>query len=794
MNLSRQWLNDYTSIAATDKEFCDAMTMSGSKVESFANTGDGIENVVAGRVTFMSPHPDSDHMWVCKVDAGQSRELTIVTGAQNVSVDDMVPVALDGSVLPGGKEIHTGVLRGVTSEGMLCSLGELGLDTHDYPYAIEDGIFIMQEPCEPGQDIRQVLGLNDTVVEFEITNNRPDCLSVIGLAREAAATFDTPLTLHEPEVQGAGDGDDIRNYLNVEIQEPQLCPRYTARMVKNIRIEPSPAWLRRRLRAAGIRPINNIVDITNYVMQEYGQPMHAFDYSCVGGGKIIVRKARSGENLMTLDGNNRNLTTNMLVIADTEKPIGLAGVMGGGNSEIVDETTTIVFESANFNGTSIRKTALALGMRTDASSKFEKGLDPEGTIPAVQRACELVEMLGAGDVIDGMIDVVGQPTVAKTVLLDPERINRLLGTDFTRAYMISVLEKLGFTMDGDQVVVPSWRSDIETYADLAEEVARFYGYDIIEPTMFRGETAQGGWSAKQAFENRVGTLCRAMGFNEILTYSFGSKTAWDKIRLPEDSPLRQALIIQNPLGEDRSVMRTTPMPSMLDVLSTNAARRNPVVRFYELATVYRPLADSPLADESVWLTLGEYGGKADFFQLKGCVEAILKDMRVENVRYAAEHNDPAFHPGRCAQIVANGQVIGILGQIHPTVCDNYGLESDIFYAQLNVPAMRALQAPESTYTPLPRFPAVTRDIALVCAANIPVADLEDTITAAGGQYLESVELFDVYTGAPIPVGCKSVAFSLTLRAADQTLTEEHATQTRDAILAALAEKHGAVIR
>jgi phenylalanyl-tRNA synthetase beta chain len=652
----------------------------------------------------------------------------------------------------------------------------------------------MQEPCEPGQDIRQVLGLNDTVVEFEITNNRPDCLSVIGLAREAAATFDTPLTLHEPEVQGAGDGDDIRNYLNVEIQEPQLCPRYTARMVKNIRIEPSPAWLRRRLRAAGIRPINNIVDITNYVMQEYGQPMHAFDYSCVGGGKIIVRKAQSGENLMTLDGNNRNLTTNMLVIADTEKPIGLAGVMGGGNSEIVDETTTIVFESANFNGTSIRKTALALGMRTDASSKFEKGLDPEGTIPAVQRACELVEMLGAGDVIDGMIDVVGQPTVAKTVLLEPERINRLLGTDFTRAYMVSVLEKLGFTMDGDQVVVPSWRSDIETYADLAEEVARFYGYDIIEPTMFRGETAQGGWSAKQAFENRVGTLCRAMGFNEILTYSFGSKTAWDKIRLPEDSPLRQALIIQNPLGEDRSVMRTTPMPSMLDVLSTNAARRNHVVRFYELATVYRPLADSPLADESVWLTLGEYGGKADFFQLKGCVEAILKDMRVENVRYAAEHNDPAFHPGRCAQIVANGQVIGILGQIHPTVCDNYGLESDTFYAQLNVPAMRALQAPESTYTPLPRFPAVTRDIALVCAVNIPVADLEDTITAAGGQYLESVELFDVYTGTPIPVGCKSVAFSLTLRAADQTLTEEHATQTRDAILAALAEKHGAVIR
>jgi phenylalanyl-tRNA synthetase beta chain len=704
----------------------------------------------------------------------------------------MVPVALDGSVLPGGKEIHTGVLRGVTSEGMLCSLGELGLDTHDYPYAIEDGIFIMQEPCEPGDDIRQVLGLNDTVVEFEITNNRPDCLSIIGLAREAAATFDTELTLREPEVQGSGD--DIHNYLDIEIRDSQLCPRYTARMVKNIRIEPSPAWLRRRLRAVGIRPINNIVDITNYVMQEYGQPMHAFDYSCVGGGKIIVRRAQAGENIMTLDGNNRNLTENMLVIADTEKPIGIAGVMGGGNSEIVPETTTIVFESANFNGTSIRKTALGLGMRTDASSKFEKGLDPDGTIPAVQRACELVEMLGAGDVIDGMIDVVAQPTVAKTVVLEPERINRLLGTDFTRDYMISVLEKLGFTMDGDNVVVPSWRSDIETYADLAEEVARFYGYDVIEPTMFRGETAQGGWSAKQAFENRVGSLCRAMGFNEILTYSFGSKTAWDKIRLPEDSPLRNALIIQNPLGEDRSVMRTTPLPSMLDVMATNAARRNPVVRFYEMATVYHPLTDSPLADESVWLTLGEYGGKADFFQLKGCVEAILKDMRIENVRYSAVSDNAAFHPGRCADIVVNGQSIGILGQLHPTVCDNYGLESDTFYAQLNVPAMRTLQAPEATFTPLPRFPAVTRDIALVCAANIPVAELEDTILAAGGQYLESVALFDVYTGSPIPVGCKSVAFSLTMRAADQTLTEEHATQTKEAILAALAEKHGAVIR
>ncbi len=794
MNLSREWLNDYTKIDVSDKEFCDGMTMSGSKVETVSNTGEGIDRVVAGKVTFMSPHPDSDHLWVCKIEAGLDRELTIVTGAQNVSVGDMVPVALDGSTLPGGKEIRTGKLRGVVSEGMLCSLGELGLDNHDYPYAIEDGIFIMQEPCEPGDDIKKVLGLTDSVVEFEITNNRPDCLSVIGLAREAAATFGTEFHIHEPEVEGCHDGDNIEKHLEVVIDDPELCPRYTARMVKNIKIEPSPAWLRRRLRASGIRPINNIVDITNYVMQEYGQPMHAFDYSCLGGGKIVVRRAEAGESLTTLDGTYRKLTPNMLVIADAEKPVGLAGVMGGENSEIVDDTKMIIFESANFNGTSIRKTAIALGMRTDASSKFEKGLDPEGTIPAVQRACELVELLGAGEVLDGMIDVVAAPAQEKTVTLLPERINALLGTSFTREYMISVLEKLGFTMRGDEVVVPSWRSDIEHYADLAEEVARFYGYDVIEPTMFRGETAQGGWSEKQAFENRLGSLCRAMGYNEILTYSFGSPAAWDKIRLPQDSPLRNALVIQNPLGEDRSVMRTTPMPSMLDVLSLNAARRNPSARFYEMATVYRPKADSRLADENIWLTMGEYGGDADFFQLKGCVEAILKDMRIENVRYAAEHGDPSFHPGRCAVITVGGRPIGVMGQVHPLVCDAYSLESEAFYAQLDTAALRAVQSPEKTFVPLPRYPAVSRDIALVCAADIPVADLEDTIAAAGGQYLESVVLFDVYTGAPIPAGFKSVAFSLTLRAADQTLTEEHAAETVNAILAALADKHNAAIR
>ncbi len=792
MDLSREWLNDYTTVTVSDKEFCDAMTMSGSKVEGVTRTGDGISKVVAGRVTAMERHPDSDHMFICQVDAGGERELTIVTGAQNVSVGDMVPVALDGSTLPGGVTIRTAPLRGVMSEGMLCSLAELGLDTHDYPYAIENGIFIMQEPCQPGDDIIKVLGLGDSVVEFEITNNRPDCLSVIGLAREAAATFGTELHLHEPAVKGSGD--DIKNYLSIQIDEPELCPRYTARMVKNIKIEPSPAWLRRRLRASGIRPINNIVDITNYVMQEYGQPMHAFDYSCVGGSKIIVRRAAPGETLTTLDGNDRDLTPNMLVIADAEKPIGVAGVMGGGNSEIVDDTKTIVFESANFNGTSIRKTAIALGMRTDASGKFEKGLDPEGTVPAVQRACELVEMLGAGDVIDGMIDVVASPYIQKTVKLQPERVNALLGTDISRDFMVSVLEKLDFTVDGDIIRVPSWRSDIEHYSDIAEEVARFYGYDTVESTMMRGKTAQGGWNEKQTFENRLNALCQAMGFNEILTYSFGSKTAWDRIRLPAGSPLRQALIIQNPLGEDRSVMRTTPMPSMLEVMSTNASRRNPAVRLYERAKVFHPLADSPLADEQMWLVLGEYGDGAGFFQLKGCVEAILKDMRTEAVTFEADSTDPSFHPGRCAHILAGGEAIGVMGQVHPAVCDSYDLPHESLYAQLNVAAMRAHQGPERTFQALPRFPAVTRDLALVCRDDIPVAALVDTITAAGAPYLESVKLFDVYTGAPIPVGSKSVAFALTLRAADQTLTEEHTAETMNAILKALAEVHGASIR
>jgi len=792
MLLSREWLSEFTDIKATDKEYCDAMTLSGSKVEAWEVIGGEISRVVAGKVTDIVRHENSDHMWVCKVDVGEASPLTIVTGAQNVRSGDIVPVALDGSTLPGGVAIRTGKLRGVESEGMLCSLKELGLDTHDYPYAIEDGIFIIQEPCAIGDDIREVLGLNDTVIEFEITNNRPDCLSVIGLARESAATFDTALKLHVPIVKGGAGA--ISERLRVEISNPELCPRYTAKMVRNIKVAPSPAWMRRRLRASGVRPINNIVDITNYVMLEYGQPMHAFDYSCVKGGKIVVRRARDGEVLKTLDDKDRAITKDMLVIADEHDPIGLAGVMGGGNSEITSETDTIVFESANFNGTTIRKTAIALGMRTDASGRFEKGLDPMNTVPAVERACELLELLGAGEVLDGVIDVVAVAPKEVRLPLEPERINALLGTDIDRDFMVRVLEKLDFKMDGNIICAPSFRSDIAHCADIAEEVGRYYGFDKIAPTMFKGSIERGGLTEKQRFERSVSSLCRGMGFNEVMTYSFGSRSAWDKIHLPADSPLRKAFIIQNPLGEDTSVMRTTALPSMLDVLGTNMAKRNLDVRLFELATIYLPVSGKELADEQSILTLGAYGKDEGFFELKGCVETVLRALRIKDVRFEALSDNAAYHPGRCAKITCGSALLGVMGQIHPSVCPEFGLSGGVFTAELNVQAMMSLVSEEPTYVPLPRFPAMTRDIAVVCDSGVTVAALSDTMYAAGGDYLENCSLFDVYTGVGIPEGKRSVAFSLIMRAKDQTLTDEHADEIMKSILEKLEKVHGAVIR
>ncbi len=792
MKLSRKWLSEFTDIKASDKEYADALTLSGSKVEAIDIPGEEISKVVVGKVITIERHPDSDHLWVCSIDAGQGEPIQIVTGAQNVRAGDLVPAALHGSTLPGGVKIKKGNLRGVKSEGMLCSLKELGLDLHDFPYAVEDGIFILQEDCKPGDDIKAVVGLDDNVIDFEITNNRPDCLSVIGLARESAVTFGTELKLKTPEVKGSGD--NIIDYLDVEIENGKLCPRYTSRVVKNIKVGPSPKWMRERLRASGIRPISNIVDITNYVMLEYGQPMHAFDYSCVEGKQIIVRTANEGETLETLDGNLRKLTTDMLVIADVNRPIGVAGVMGGGNSEIKPETTTIVFESANFNGVSIRKTATALGMRTDASGRYEKGLDPLNTLPAVQRACELVEMLGAGEVVDGIIDVVAADINEVTLPIEASKINALLGTDISEDYMIKVLSDLGFKVENSIITVPSWRSDISHFSDIAEEVARFYGYNVIEPTVFRGAAVQGGLNEKQTFERKLNELCRGIGFSEILTYSFIGDSDYDKMLIPAASPIRKSLRILNPLGDDTSVMRMTGLPSMMEVLGRNSSYRNKEARLYELSKVYIPKDGAILSDERTMLVLGAYGQKESFFTLKGCVEALFNTLRVGGVEYTAVTDNASFHPGRCAEVSCGGKVLGMIGQIHPKVQDNYGIDLPVFAAELDLGVLLEVRQPDATYKPLSRFPSVYRDLAIVCDCEIPVAVIEKHIMTAGGALLRNVSLFDVYTGSPIPEGKKSAAFSLEFCSEEQSLTDADIAPRMENILKQLQTAINAQIR
>ena len=799
MNLSRKWLAEFVNLGDVgDKALCDALTLSGSKVELWSETGAEIENVVVGKILKMVRHENSDHMWVCQVDVGRNAPIQIVTGAQNQKEGDLVPVALPGAVLPGGKTIQAGALRGVESRGMCCSYQELGMTDRDWPHSVVDGLFIlntdpdiMAESPKPGDDIRKTMHLDDTVIEFEITPNRPDCLSVIGLAREAAATFDRPLKLHTPAVKSCGG--DINALAKIEIADPALCPRYTGRLVKNVVIRPSPLWLRERLRASGVRPINNIVDITNYVMLEYGQPMHAFDFSCVDGGHIIVRCAREGESIQTLDGKDHALTPGMLCICDEHKPVCVAGVMGGANSEIVGDTAMVLFESANFNGTSVRRTAAALGMRTDASARYEKGLDPANTIKAVERACELVELLGAGEVVSGVIDVVPQPLKETSLALEPEKINALLGTDVSRDGMVRILEKLGFTLDGDTVHVPSWRGDVEHYSDLAEEVARFYGYNNIPVTLLHGDTTAGGYTPAQRVENRLGAVCRAMGYDEIITYSFISPTAYDRIRWAPDDPRRDSMKILNPLGEDTSVMRTSVMPSVLDIAARNYSFRNSAVKLYELGKIYKKRPDG-LADEPRILALCAYGGDMDFYRLKGAVETILDDLGVKNVRFEAERNNVSYHPGRCAAVFAGETYLGVLGQLHPLTAENYGMDVEVWFAELDFDALFASRGGAPVYQPLPRFPAATRDLSLVCAEAVTVGQLSDTIRAHGGQYLEDVKFAGVYRGAPILPGFKSVTFSLTLRAADQTLTVEHADEAVRTILAGVEQSLGAVIR
>ena len=906
MKLSRKWLNEFVNIDVNDKEFAEAMTLSGSKVETTEDLGAEIKNVVVGRIRKMERHPDSDHMWVCRVDAGQNEPVQIVTGAWNIHEGDLVPVALHKALLPGGKKIERGKLRGVLSDGMLCSLSELGLDERDFPYAaieaaallndyrpidpekpsipadikpgdkvfgpvicagvanvssagdgkwectlirteddspcattlvtdcqnlhqfdlvayntktnaictlsdlhaeqrefphcINDGIFVLHEDCQPGDDIKPVINADDHVVEFEITPNRPDCLSVIGLAREVSATFDTPLTLHEPVVKGGGAGD-LTELLDVETPDPELCPRYTARMVRNVKIGPSPKWMRERLRSMGVRPINNIVDITNYVMLEYGQPMHAFDYRYVKGGKIVVRRAQEGEELTTLDGNVRKLTANMLVIADETRAVGLAGIMGGENSEIVDDTVDVVFESANFDGTCIRKAALALGMRTEASAKFEKGLDPLNTLPAVNRACELVELLGAGEVIDGVIDVLNHVPQPRTITMDPARVNALLGTDIHATDMYCYLERVeihtekrNFPNGPAQVSIPSWRGDVEGIADLAEEVARFHGYNNIPVTLQRGETTQGGYSPVQQAERRLGSLCRSCGYSEIITYSFISPACYDKIGWAPDEPLRDSLKILNPLGEDTSIMRTTTLPSMLDILARNYSYRSKDVRLYEIGRVYLPGGPDGLANEPRMLTLGAYGEGYDFFTMKGAVESVLRDLRIAGAAFRACQDDPSYHPGRCAGVYAGEKLLGVMGQIHPAVAANYGVDCELYCAELSFEALLEAQGPGAEYHPLPRFPAVSRDIAVVCGEEVTVGELEACIRKAGGRLLRDVVLFDIYRGQGVAEGSKSVAFSMTLRADDRSITAAEADGEVKDILTALEQELGATLR
>lgn len=795
MKLNRKWLNEeFVDLSGVpDREFVETMTIAGQKVETYERLDAELRNVVVGRVVSITRHTNSDHMWVCQIDVGAGEPVQIVTGAQNVHEGDLVPVAQHNSWLPGGVHITKGKLRGEISNGMLCSLKELGLTLNDFPYAIEDGIWILQEDCKPGDDINTVIGNDDTVVDFEITNNRPDCYSILGLAREAAAAFNKPMRHHDPVVRGGAAGE-LSELLEVEVPAEDLCRRYTARMVRNVKIAPSPKWLRQRLRANGVRPINNIVDITNYVMLEYGQPMHAFDYRYVGSGKIVVRRSEPGEALTTLDGNVRTLTPGMLVIADETKPIGLAGIMGGENSEIMDDTVDVVFESANFNGTSIRQTALALGMRTEASGKFEKNIDPLLTLPAVDRACELVELLGAGEVMDGVIDVLNDIPEPRTIELEPDRINALLGTDISEADMVEYLRRLEIPVEGHEIRVPSWRPDLVGMADIAEEVGRLFGYNNIPTTTFRGAATEGGYTEAMKLENRAGSLCRSLGYSEILTYSFVSPSIFDQIRLPEDSSLRNAMRIQNPLGEDASIMRTVARPSMLAILARNNAYHNDAVKLYELAKVYLPKPGQILPDEPKHLVLGTYGEHEDFFKMKGEIEAFLRGMNVPEARYTAEKHDPTFHPGRCARVSVGGVDLGCFGQIHPLVARSYGIDGEIFAAELNFTALLSLQLPEKTYTPLPKYPAVTRDIAVVCDEAVTVAALSDCIRAAGGKLLRSVELFDIYRGKGIASGSKSAAFRLTLRADDRTLTDADSDGVVSAVLAALEKELNAKLR
>lgn len=794
MNTALSWIKAYVpDLECTDQEYMDAMTLSGTKVEGYTRLDKNLEKIVVGQIDKIEKHPDADKLIVCQVNIG-NEVIQIVTGANNVKEGDKVPVVLDGGKVAGGHDggplpeegikIKAGKLRGVPSNGMMCSIEELGSSRDMYPEAPEEGIYILDKDVPVGADAVELLGLRDTVFEYEVTSNRVDCYSVIGIAREAAATFRKPFIL--PEVTVKGNGEKVEDYISVEVHDQELCPRYCARVCKNIKIGPSPRWMQRRLAASGIRPINNLVDITNYVMEEYGQPMHAYDLSTIAGHKIIVRRAMDGDVFQTLDGQDRALDADVLMICDAEKEVGIAGIMGGENSKITDDVTTVLFEAATFNGANIRKSAKRVGLRTDASGKFEKGLDPHNAEAAINRACQLIEEFGCGEVVDGIVDVCGQMKEEVVLPFEPERYNRLLGTQVSREEMLAIFKMIEVAYDeaSNSLTVPTFRQDILRQCDIAEEVARFYGYDKIPTTLPTGEATTGKLPFKLRIEQKARDIAEHCGFSQGMCYSFESPKVFDKLLLAPDDPARAAITIANPLGEDFSIMRTVPLHGMLTSLATNYNRRNKEVRLYELGNIYLPkaLPLTELPEERMEFTLGMYGD-GDFFTMKGVVEEFFDSigMRKKAV-YDPDAGRNYLHPGRQANIIYEGVLVGYLGEVHPEVCDNYDMKTRAYVAVLDMPAVIPFATFDRKYEGIAKYPAVLRDISMVVPKEIMAGQIESVIAQRGGKILEDYQLFDIYEGDQIKDGYKSIAYSITFRAKDRTLEEADVTAAMKKIL------------
>ena len=783
MNTALSWIKAYVpDLECTDQEYMDAMTLSGTKVEGYSRLDKNLEKIVVGRIEKIERHPDADKLIVCQVNIG-SEVIQIVTGAPNVKEGDKVPVVLDGGKVAGGHDggplpedgiaIKAGKLRGVMSNGMMCSIEELGSDRNMYPEAPEMGIYVFKEDVEVGSDAIEALGLRDTVFEYEVTSNRVDCYSVIGIAREAAATFRKPF--YPPEVTVKENGEKVEDYISVEVQDTELCPRYCARVCTNIKIGPSPKWMQRRLSASGIRPINNLVDITNYVMEEYGQPMHAYDLDTIAGHKIIVRRAQDGDVFRTLDGQDRNLDSDVLMICDAEKEVGLAGIMGGENSMITDDVKTVLFEAANFNGANIRKSAKRVGLRTDASGKFEKGLDPYNAEAAINRACQLIEELGCGEVVSGIVDVCSDMKEKVVLPFEPDRYNKLLGTDVSKEEMLDIFKmiELDYDQTANTLTVPTFRQDILRQCDLAEEVARFYGYDKIPNTLPNGEATTGKLPFKLRIEQKARDIAEYCGFSQGMCYSFESPKVFDKLLLNADDPVRQAITISNPLGEDFSIMRTISLNGMLTSLSTNYNRRNKNVRLYELGNIYVPktLPLTELPDERMQFTLGMYGD-GDFFTMKGVIEEFFDSIGIRGkVTYDPKSGKNFLHPGRQANIIYEGTTLGYLGEVHPEVCDNYDMKTKVYVAVLDMPEVIPYATFDRKYEGIAKYPAVSRDISMVVPREIMAGQIEAIIEQRGGKLLEEYKLFDIYEGDQIKEGFKSIAYSITFRAKDRTLEE-----------------------